>query len=728
MKIALSTRIIALLLSTLVAVNSPAQESDDSAAPITPDLTSLQSDWWTYFEGPRETIEPNIDTFLADVGTQIANLAPQNQEKAQSVLDAVRDNFTAYLALLDDSAIAPQALDEPAANYSLDDLLGLATTARDERSNAAEAQLEVEREKRILDGANRRRDATFKDYVDAAAGDERWLVAARLLQARTAQAIAARRLALLTQTLNHATAAADATTERVELASGRLAVTTDSVTLEILNERVDSNEAAVEKALENVRTAEIAASGLDLEAAQGRSQQRLQQQKLLGAIVSLALAESALAQTEAQRWWTEMNLLTAPDTQALADQALAWSEFVRGVNQQAIEWKRQTQDELLAVQSINRDGLDRAARRLLDQRLGTAQETLAWVGELDTAIADLELLMLVVNNAAAEYTGAFRSWLASVSLKAKTAYIRVASLADVTLFSVGETPVTGADILRFFVILFVAMLLSRGIRHALQRVAGSESSGTQASVYTVSRLTHYFIVILALFIALSSIGLDFGNLALVAGALSVGIGFGLQSIVNNFVSGLIILFEHSLRVGDYIELDTGLTGTVKSINVRSTLINTNDNIDIVVPNSEFVTTRLKNWTLGERILRVRIPFGVAYGSDKELVKQAALEATADVQYTLTNMKGREPDVWLTEFGDSSLNFLLLVWVNRQGAKRPTRTRSAYLWALESKLSEYGIEIPFPQRDLHVRSGWSAPAPSPALEEDEDQAIPENDLA
>ena len=270
------------------------------------------------------------------------------------------------------------------------------------------------------------------------------------------------------------------------------------------------------------------------------------------------------------------------------------------------------------------------------------------------------------------------------------------------------------------VILFVAMLLSRGIRHALQRVAGSESSGTQASVYTVSRLTHYFIVILALFIALSSIGLDFGNLALVAGALSVGIGFGLQSIVNNFVSGLIILFEHSLRVGDYIELDTGLTGTVKSINVRSTLINTNDNIDIVVPNSEFVTTRLKNWTLGERILRVRIPFGVAYGSDKELVKKAALEATADVQFTLTNMKGREPDVWLTEFGDSSLNFLLLVWVNRQGAKRPTRTRSAYLWALESKLSEYGIEIPFPQRDLHVRSGWPAPAttaPPPAFEED-----------
>jgi small-conductance mechanosensitive channel len=217
--------------------------------------------------------------------------------------------------------------------------------------------------------------------------------------------------------------------------------------------------------------------------------------------------------------------------------------------------------------------------------------------------------------------------------------------------------------------------------------------------------------------ALSSIGLNFRNLALVAGALSVGIGFGLQSIVNNFVSGLIILFEHSLRVGDYIELDTGLTGTVKAINVRSTLINTNDNIDIVVPNSEFVSTRLTNWTLGERILRVRIPFGVAYGSDKDLVKKAALEAAAEVSYTLTHMKGREPDVWLVEYGDNSLNFLLLVWVNRQGARRPTRTRSTYLWALETKLTEYGIEIPFPQRDLHLRSGWPEPqAPAPTTAE------------
>ena len=705
MKITTSARILALLFCTLVATNSPAQEAADSAAPIQPDLNSLPNNWWTYFEGPREQVAPRVDAFLGVIGTQIADLTSQNQETAESVLDAVRDNFTAYLALLDDLKLTQQQLEPAAVDYSIDELLALAALARNARADAAEEQLEVEREQRIFDGASRRRDAAFKNYVNAAEGDQRWLVALRMVQSQSAQAISARRLALLTERYDRATAYAEATAERVKLATERLATTDGEEQLGELTERVDASKKDVESAGEKLRAAQLAASGLDLDTAQGRSQQRLEQQRQLSAEINLALAEAILAQANAQRWWTELKLDEVPDTSVLAIEAINWLELVRDIERRAPEWKRETQDELVAVQSINRDGLNRASRRLLDQRLGTAQDALAKAGELDTAVADLKLLMLAVDNAAAEYTGVFKSWLTSISRGMKTTYLRITGLTDVTLFSVGDAPVTGGDILRVLLILIVAMLLSRLIRHAIRRVALSESSGTQASLYTVSRLTHYVIIVLAIFIALSSIGLNFGNLALVAGALSVGIGFGLQSIVNNFVSGLIILFEHSLRVGDYIELDTGLTGTVKAINVRSTLINTNDNIDIVVPNSEFVTTRLTNWTLGERTLRVRIPFGVAYGSDKEKVKQAAMEAAEEVPYTLSNTKTRETDVRLVEFGDNSLDFLLLVWVNRQGARRPTKTRSAYLWALESKLTEYGIQIPFPQRDLHLRSGW-----------------------
>ncbi len=706
MKTLSKLRFAALLLGTLAVLSSYAQDVAENAPQKSIDLTSLESTWWSYFEQPGDDPKSRADEFLADVGVQIADLQAPNQAIGQSVLDAVSGNISAYLALVEEQEVKPNELPEPALSYSIDELLALAAEARDAGAEAERELIEVEREQRILAGASRRRDLAFKDYASAAAGDERVLAALRLIQTRSAQAISARRLQLLTKRYERATDYAEAMAARIDYAAEKLATTPAEAGLFKLIKKVEEQEAAVKKSQELLRAAELAATGLDLDTEQGRSQQQLQQQKQVEAEVSLALAEVALAELQARRWWTAMKLAAAPDMGALQQDALGWPTLTRRIQASAVDWQRGTEAELLAVQTVDRDGLDRASRRLLDQRLGTAQATLNGIAGLRTAVADLELISQAVDAELAEYTGALRSWFTGVSRNLKVFSARVVDLGDVTLFSSGQTPVTGGDILRVLIILIVAFLASRGIRHAISRVRSRESAGTQASLYTLGRLTHYAIIIIAILIALSTIGLDFSNLALIAGALGVGIGFGLQSIVSNFVSGIIILFEHTLRVGDYIELDTGLTGTVKSINVRSTLINTNDNIDIVVPNSEFVSTRLTNWTLAERILRVRIPFGVAYGSDKELVRKAGTEAAAEVSYTLTNMKGRDPEVWLVGFGDSSLDFLLLVWVNRQGARRPTRTRAAYLWALESKLSEYGIEIPFPQRDLHLRGGWS----------------------
>ena len=168
MKISRLTRLLSLLIAILLTAASPAQEVEDSDTPAAPDFSSLQTNWWAYFEGPREEVEPRTDEFLGLLETQIAELAAQNQEIAESVLDAVRANINAYLALVDDTELVEQELPPPAVNYSIDDLLSLAAVARDARSSAAEDQLEVEREQRVLDGATRQRDAAFRDYVDAA--------------------------------------------------------------------------------------------------------------------------------------------------------------------------------------------------------------------------------------------------------------------------------------------------------------------------------------------------------------------------------------------------------------------------------------------------------------------------------------------------------------------------------------------------------------------------------
>ena len=141
--------------------------------------------------------------------------------------------------------------------------------------------------------------------------------------------------------------------------------------------------------------------------------------------------------------------------------------------------------------------------------------------------------------------------------------------------------------------------------------------------------------------------------------------------------------------------------------MRSTLITTNDNIDILVPNSEFVATQVTNWTLREAFRRIHIPFGVAYGTDKELVKKAVLEAADRVPWTFSEQNRRKPQVWCVSFGDSSLDFELVVWLTPEAVKRPGAVQSDFLWEIETSLAEHNIEVPFPQRDLHLRSGFDS---------------------
>jgi len=283
---------------------------------------------------------------------------------------------------------------------------------------------------------------------------------------------------------------------------------------------------------------------------------------------------------------------------------------------------------------------------------------------------------------------------------------------SVTLFEVGNAPVTILGIVRLVIIVTIALWVSKFARRGLDRVSSMRPNLNRASVYTLNRLLHYTIITVGFLVGLSSIGIDLSKFALFASALGVGVGFGLQTLVSNFIAGLMLLFEKSLKVGDFVELESGIIGEVKEINIRSTLITTNDNIDIVVPNSVFVNGHVMNWTLRDVYRRIHVPFGVAYGSDKERVRKAVLEAAATVSHTLKIDESRKPQVWLTGFGDSSLNFELIVWLTSDAVKRPGVVQADYLWAIETALHKYNIEIPFPQRDLHLRS-WSSEAKPPA---------------
>ena len=270
------------------------------------------------------------------------------------------------------------------------------------------------------------------------------------------------------------------------------------------------------------------------------------------------------------------------------------------------------------------------------------------------------------------------------------------------LIRLGRTPVTPGAILTALLIIVLAAVISRMARLGISRLR-SRAGRNAASLYIVEKLVTYGIIVVGVFVAINAVGLNLSSFAVFAGALGVGVGLGLQGVVKEFVSGLVLSFDRVLNVGDYVEIEGGARGTVQEIGPRATRIRNHDNIAILVPNSKLVENPITNWTLKGEGRRIHIPFGVAYGSDKQKVRDVVLEAARSVPFTLPDEGARKSQVWLVGLGESSLNFELLVWPTLDAVKRPAAMQAAYTWAIEDALRCANIELPFAQMDVRLRS-------------------------
>jgi small-conductance mechanosensitive channel len=265
------------------------------------------------------------------------------------------------------------------------------------------------------------------------------------------------------------------------------------------------------------------------------------------------------------------------------------------------------------------------------------------------------------------------------------------ALAAEPLFSIGKTEITLLRLVGLVIIILIALRLASLVRRATLKLA---SDGADPGVYLLSRISGYGVWALCAIIGLHYLGFDLASFAFLGGALGVGIGFGLQNVFNNFVSGIIILLEKTLKVGDIVELQSGLTGKVAEINLRYTRITTGDMLDVLVPNSEFISSRVSSWSYGAGMRRLHIPFTVANGSDKELVREAGLVAASSVPGTITEGDYR-PEVALTGMNRDGMSFELVVWIGIESLGRHGTVRNRNLWALETELKQRGIRAPEP---------------------------------
>jgi len=271
----------------------------------------------------------------------------------------------------------------------------------------------------------------------------------------------------------------------------------------------------------------------------------------------------------------------------------------------------------------------------------------------------------------------------------------IKGVLDFTIFKVAETNVTVRSLFTFGIVTAIFTFSARTLRNILMTKFFARLRIERGTRYSLSRIVQYFVLFIGVIVAFQVIGIDLSGLLVIFGFLSVGIGFGLQNITSNFISGLILLFERHIRVGDRVSVgDT--EGDVTEINIRSTTIRSLKNISIIVPNSEFISGTVVNWSHSDPKVRLDIPVGVSYSSDLDTVLSSLKEIAEECSEVLRHPP---PEVLLEEFADSSWNMNLRVWIN--DPKRNRYVRSDLNCAIVRKFRKNNIEIPFPQRDLHV---------------------------
>jgi len=698
--------LILLLLQPVFGWSQDGEIAGEATTPswVAPAIVALPDDWWPNFiTEDSQVLHTRADLLIASAGNYVSGLDADHLVAAQTEINTLRTNLDTALALQG----IPLTLELDALpildNYSLQQLIDLRKLWRDTDNHLEALRLEQQQLKRQVTLLEQRRDLNLTEYSSSdpsspariMAGLNRVNFYLEIYSRNIGSKIKASHEAQLDgylDDINQKTAYASK-----HLLADDLSLATLDSTIQGLNAeatRSSGKMAAVQQQLLDA----INKDALDTYTILNLKQQltEVSSEELsarLGIEFEYAKRDWLLLRSGAKTRITDLHI-GSPASKALLQEA----------TQQSALWRNASQNTLITPIPEK----DRNARRTYEAAQAAAHRTLSLITKINATIDNLSLLQDQITSESLKLTRGFGGGWLRIQLYTQDFVAKSKALLNFSLFHLGEKPVNPGGIVKALFIFLFFWAVSWITRYFLDRIERRQKF-QQGSFYAGGRVLHYVILTVAGITALGSIGLDFSNFALIAGALSVGIGFGLQSVVLNFVSGLILLFEGSTRVGDYIELDStdsgaGFMGVVKEIRSRATLINTNDNVDVIVPNSELVGNRMVNWTLRDSTARMRIPFSVAYGSDKELVKKAALEAAAEGEFCIQHTQGRNPAVRMISFGDNGLHFELRVWVNRQGVRRPIFVRSSILWALDTRLKENGIEVPFPQRDLHVRDG------------------------
>lgn len=681
----------------------------DRKIDVVPDPASLRADWFRYFAVPGDQLDERVASAKQLLDRRYGEQARQTDPDLLRTVNRIQASLDAFAKASDlrdpQNLPAPEVLDQ----YTPEQALSLVSALRKARLDLTYESNDTDALQSGIDDALRQLDQQMVSYLQLGSGEAGKLAAGlNIMSERITTATSQLQLRLRQRALEIRKAQVDELARAEAVAEQRLVASDDEIRrldaeLTAISPVVDARRRAV--FVERRRVLESSVDTLEDELAA-----RYRQQRAIKASVAL---ESAVLRELNLRTQRDLAGMLVPgadfDPAPINDRLSVLADRMKEARENIERWRNGSEREREragALLSNTGDGppVQDAVRLMNQDRLRLAQETVSDLSLLTDELTQLEFLARWTSRTLHSHEGPIARVFSRVSESAAGAGQWVAGAMDRSLFKLGETPVTLSGLFKVVVIVLFAWALSWIFRRVLVNVGHRFENESQSLVFIISRLSHYLIILIGIIAGLSSIGLSFTNFALVAGALALGLGFGLQTIVNNFLSGLILFFEQTVKVGDFVELDNGLTGEIKSINVRGTIVNTNDNIDVVVPNSAFTERKVINWTLLDPFRRIHVPFRVAYEADEEKVVEAGLEAAGKLSSTLTGVLGREPSVWLVNYGENGLEFELIVWLMPDAVKRPDAIYAAYHWEIKKALRRHEIEVPVPQREIRIRPG------------------------
>lgn len=705
-----------------------------------PDPMSMTTSWWSFFDGKKVgDLRQSVIDFLDLIENELVILPEEMQKREIPKISHISANLFAYVALKEKQVTKKTPKLELKEAYNISELLSIIHRERELSAELISVREDIRDQDVQYRDLTKQTSNQFVNYLETPdRSADRFQSALRVITLQTEQALIHERLRLLKANLAILETEHHEIQEAKNVAISRLTFTEDEQVE--LDERISNTTIRLQEANTKLLREQSQLLLLPDETVEDQAVARLRNQRVAKEKINVAILEARLDMYENER---DILLILSQeegvDVERIQKNYAERQRMLQDITLKAKDWFNQNEVERSSTNALLADIEMRGGVNennflagIANDRLNLIQETSVLLQKLQTEVADSQFMGRILENQLLQYQGILLNTINRTKSSLSYAWRNVKQLIRMPLFTVGDTPITALSFAQFLLIVLVCWWIAFWLNRVFNRMGNKRGDDKLPAYYLAGRLTYYAIILFGFLYGLTAVGIDFTNFALVAGALAIGLGFGLQSIVNNFVSGLILLFERSIKVGDFIELydqksGKPLWGEVKEINVRATIISDNDNVDIVIPNSEFINTKMLNWTLKEPQRRMRYPFRVAYGTDKELVREAVLEQAEALPHTLKGIPGRNPAVWLVDFKDHYYEFELVVWLTARAVKRPNGIRAAYMWAIDTALRENNIEIPVPQREHRFREGAVLPVEPIHRDILQDEAFLEDDV-